>query len=164
MESNHDDLGTIKTLFDLQIASKDYSGAKQTAESMKSALKDNPLGYYLSGVLLQNEDNNLAAEKEFLTALDKQPRANEPLSGLVRLYLSEGKYDKAINMLKDITKDDPDYLVPYNLLGEVGITVKDYNLAADSFNSAIKINDKWWIPYRGLSLVHAAQGNKEKSI
>ncbi len=164
LESNKEDLETIKTLFDLQIASKDYVGAKETAESMKAALKDNPLGYYLSGVLLQNEDNNIAAEKEFLTALEKQPRANEPLSGLVRLYLSEGKENKAIDLLKSIIKKDPDYLVPYNLLGEVGITTKDYNLAVDSFNSAIKINDKWWVPYRGLSLTYTAQGDKDKAM
>jgi tetratricopeptide (TPR) repeat protein len=164
LNSNKEDLETIKTLFDLQIANKDYAGAKETAESMKASLKDNPLGYYLSGVLLQNEDNNLAAEKEFLTALEKQPRANEPLSGLIRLYLLDGKQDKAIDFLKNIIKKDPEYLVPYNLLGEVGITVKDYDLAADSFNSAIKINNMWWVPYRGLALVYSAQGNKEKSI
>lgn len=164
LKSNKEDLETIKTLFDLQIANKDYAGAKETAEAMKASLQDNPLGYYLSGVLLQNEDNNLAAEQEFITALEKQPRANEPLSGLVRLYLSEGKQDKAIDLLKNIIKKDPQYLVPYNLLGEVAITSKDYDLAIDSFNSAIKINEKWWVPYRGLSLVHTAQGDRDKSL
>ncbi len=86
------------------------------------------------------------------------------MSGLVRLYLSEGKQEKAISLLKSIIKEDPQYLVPYNLLGEVGIATKDYELAVDSFNSAIKINEKWWIPYRGLSIVHAAQGDRSKSI
>ena len=100
----------------------------------------------------------------YLTALEKQPRANEPLSGLVRLYLSEGKETKAIALLKDTIKKDPEYLAPYNLLGEVGIATKDYKLAVNSFNSAIDINDKWWIPYRGLSLAHAAQGDVEKSM
>ena len=164
LESNEDDLETIKTLFDLQIANKDYVGAKATAESMKASLKDNPLGYYLSGVLLQNEDNHAAAEKEYLTALEKQPRANEPLSGLIRLYLSEGNTDKAIQYLKDVIKKDPDYLVPYNLLGEVGMTVNDYALAINSFNSALKVNSNWWVPYRGLSMAYAAQGDREKSI
>ena len=131
---------------------------------MKASLKDNPLGYYLSGVLLQNENNNLAAEKEYLTALEKEPRANEPLSGLVRLYLSEGKPDKAIDLLNDIVSKDPEYLVPYNLLGEIGINIEDYSLAEDNFNTAIKLNKQWWVPYRGLSLVHSAKGNKEKSI
>ena len=164
LASNSEDLETIKTLFDLQIANKDYVGAKATAESMKTALKDNPLGYYLSGVLLQNENNNLAAEEQYLTALEKQPRANEPLSGLVRLYLSEEKQDKAIDLLNTIIKKDPEYLVPYNLLGEVGLATKDYDMAVNSFNSAIKINDQWWVPYRGLSLVYAAQGEQGKSI
>jgi len=164
LKSNKEDLETIKTLFDLQIANQDYAGAKETAEAMKTSLQDNPLGYYLSGVLLQNEDNNQAAEKEFLLALEKQPRANEPLSGLVRLYLSDGEQDKAIELLNSIIKEDPEYLVPYNLLGEVGITSKDYDLAIRSFNSAIKVNSKWWIPYRGLSLVYAAQGDRDKSI
>ncbi len=164
LKTNENDLETIKTLFDLQIANKDYIGAKETAESMKSSLSDNPLGYYLSGVLLQNENNPLAAEKEYLAALDKQARANEPLSGLVRLYLSQNQQSKAIAMLRNIIKNDPEYLVPYNLLGEVGLSMKDYKLASDSFESAIKVNTNWWLPYRGLSLVHSAQGNIDKSI
>ncbi|MDW3094305.1 MAG: tetratricopeptide repeat protein [Gammaproteobacteria bacterium] len=164
LESNNDDIDTIKTLFDLQIANKDYEGAKQTAESMKYTLEDNPLGYYLSGILLQNENDSTAAEKEFLTALEKQPRANEPLSGLVRLYLSNGNQDKAITLLNNIINDDPDYLVPYNLLGEVGIAIKDYEMAIDSFKSAIEVNDKWWIPYRGLSITYTAKGDKDKAI
>lgn len=164
LETNQEDLETIKTLFDLQIANKDYAGAKQTAASMKSALKDNPLGYYLSGVLLQNENNNLAAEKEYLIALEKEPRANEPLSGLVRLYLFDGKHAKAIELLQGMIDKDPEYLVPYNLLGEVAMSIEDYSLAEDSFKSAIDINHQWWVPYRGLSLVHAANGEKEKSL
>ncbi len=164
LESNTEDLETIKTLFDLQIANKDYEGAKQTAESMKIALKDNPLGYYLSGVLLQNDNNSSEAEKEFLTALEKQPRANEPLSGLVRLYLSDGNSDKAIKLLKSIIAEDPEYLVPYNLLGEVSLSNKNYEMAIDSFKSAINVNEKWWVPYRGLSITYVAQGKKDKAV
>jgi len=164
LTENEDDLDTIKTLFDLQIANRDYVGAKQTAESMKTVMGDNPLGYYLSGVLLQNENNPVEAEKQYLIALDKQPRANEPLTGLVRLYLSQDMDDKAIALLNKYIKDDPEYLVPYNLLGEVALSKKDYVLAKNSFESAIKVNDQWWVPYRGLSLTYIAQGDREKAI
>ena len=164
LSDDQNDIETIKTLFDLQIANKDYVGAKQTAESMKSVMSDNPLGYYLSGVLLQNEENTTGAEQQYLTALEKQPRANEPLSGLIRLYMSQQEHKKAISYLENIINKDPEYLVPYNLLGEIALSIKDYPLAVDSFESAIKINDQWWIPYRGLSLTYLAQGEREKAI
>lgn len=158
------DLETIKTLFDLQIANQDYVGAKQTAESMKSTVGDNPLGYYLSGVLLQNEDNSTGAEEQYILALDKEPRATEPLSGLIRLYLSQKNPSKAIAFLEKNIDRDPEYLVPYNLLGEVYISNKDYNSAIESFNSAIEINKEWWIPYRGISLAYLAQGDKKSAL
>lgn len=162
--TNENDLPSIKTLFDLQIASKDYSGAKDTADRIKLASKDNPLGYYLSGVLLQSEKKFDEAEKEYLTALDKNPRANEPLSGLIKLYLGQSKIDKALAYLEGIIKKDPEYLVPYNLRGELGIAVKNYDLAVQSFESAIKINKEWWVPYRGLSLAYAAQKMSSESM
>lgn len=162
--ANENDLTSIKTLFDLQIASKDYSGAKETAERIKLASKDNPLGYYLSGVLLQSEKKFDEAEKEYLTALDKNPRANEPLSGLIKLYLGQRKIDKALAYLDGMIKKDPKYLVPYNLRGELGIAIKNYDLAVQSFESAIKINKEWWVPYRGLSLAYAAQKMANESM
>lgn len=162
--TNQDDIASIKTLFDLQIANKDYVGAKDTAERIKLASDENPLGYYLSGVLLQNEKKYDQAEKEYLASLEKNPRANEPLSGLVRLYMGQQKTDKALAFLNSIIEKDPEYLVPYNLRGEVGIAIKDYKLATDSFEQAIARNEKWWVPYRGLSLAYAAQGNTEKSM
>ncbi len=164
LKNEQDDLETIKTLFDLQIANEDYSGAKLTAESMKAAMEDNPLGYYLTGVLLQNENNPTAAEQQYLIALEKQPRANEALSGLIRLYLSQQLEDKAISYLQTTIEKDPEYLIPYNLLGEVALSKKDYSLAVESFESAIEVNDQWWIPYRGLSLAYLAQGNRAEAL
>ncbi len=158
------DIASIKTLFDLQVASKDYSGAKESAEKIKLSSADNPLGYYLSGVLLQSEQKFDEAEKEYLTALEKNPRANEPLSGLVKLYLSQKKTDKALEYLDSIIAKDPDYLVPYNLRGEIGIATKNYDLAIQSFEKAISINSEWWVPYRGLSLVYAAQKKINESM
>ena len=164
LKEDQGDLETIKILFDLQIANKDYAGAKETVESMKSVMSDNPLGYYLSGVLLQNENNPADAEKQYLIALEKQPRANEPLSGLVRLYLSENQQEEAIQLLNNFIKKDPEYLVPYNLLGEVALSKKDYALAKNSFESAIKVNDQWWVPYRGLSLTYLAQDDRQAAL
>ncbi len=164
LESNKDDLETIRTLFDLQIANKDYAGAKVTAESMKLSSEDNPIGYYLSGVLLQNENNLVEAEKEYLAALEIEPRGNEPLTGLIRLYVGNKESQKAISLLQEIIQKDPDYLIPYNLLGELALSEKNYELAASSFESALKINPLWWVPYRGLSRLHAAKGDLVASM
>ena len=164
LKDRDNDIEIVKTLFDLQVASKDYVAAKETAESIMSTFQDSPLGYYLSGVLLQNEENYAEAEKHYLLALEKEPRGNEPLTGLVRLYLANDQADKAITMLQDVIKKDPQYLVPYNLLGELATSTKDYELAISSFESAIKLNKTWWVPYRGLSIAHALNGNVEASF
>ena len=164
LTNNEKDVGSIKTLFDLQIANKDYAGAKETAEKIKLASEENPLGYYLSGALLQSENKFDEAEQEYIKALEKNPRANEPLSGLVKLYLSQNESDKALKYLEGVIEQDPKYLVPYNLRGEIGIAIKNYKLASQSFEQAIKVNDEWWVPYRGLSLTYAAQQKMPESM
>ncbi len=164
LKERDNDIDIIKTLFDLQIASKDYVAAKETAESMISIFQDSPLGYYLSGVLLQNEENYSEAEKNYLVALEKEPRGNEALTGLVRLYIVNNETDKAKQMLQDVIQKDPQYLVPYNLLGELATSTKDYELAISSFNSAIKLNKTWWVPYRGLAIAHASNSKIEESL
>ena len=162
--SNEKDIASIKTLFDLQVANQDYGGAKESAERIKLASADNPLGYYLSGVLLQSEQKYDEAEKEYMVALEKNPRANEPLSGLIKLYLSQKQTDKALSYLDETIEKDPKYLVPYNLRGEIGIATKNYDLAVKSFEKAISVNKDWWVPYRGLSLTYAAQNKINNSM
>jgi tetratricopeptide (TPR) repeat protein len=164
IQSNSDDIESIKTLFDLQIANNDLSGAKDTTDKLKLASEDNPLGYYLSGVLLQNEENYEEAEKQYLTALEKNPRANEPLSALIKLYLNQQEIDKALAYLDGLLAKDADYLVPYNLQGEIYLSQKNYSQAKAKFEQAIAKNDKWWVPYRGLSLMYAAQDDIENSL
>ena len=164
LATNQNDLETIRTLFDLQVANKDYEAAKKTVESMKLSSKDNPLGYYLSGVLFQNENNLVEAEKEYLAALERQPRANEPLTGLIRLYARSNNVPKAVSYLQNLIEKDPDYLIPYNLLGEISLSQKNYKLAQSSFESAITINKSWWVPYRGLASMHSSMGDMDKSI
>jgi tetratricopeptide (TPR) repeat protein len=164
LDENEGDLATIKTLFDLQVAKKDFDAAKDTAERLKSESEDNPLGYYLSGALLQNEQKFEEAEQQYLKALEKQPRANEPLTQLVRLYVAQEQSDKALALLNEKIENDPEYLVPYNLRGDVGLATKDYDLAVESYEAAISRNDKWWVPYRGLSLTYAAQGDMQNSM
>ena len=104
------------------------------------------------------------AEQQYLKALEKQPRANEPLTQLVRLYIAQEQSDKALALLNEKIENDPEYLVPYNLRGDVGLAVKDYDLAVESYEAAISRNDKWWVPYRGLSLTYAAQGDMQNSM
>lgn len=164
IESDSQDIESIKTLFDLQIANKDFRGAKTTADKLIGASQDNPLGYYLAGVLLQNEKNYPEAEKQYLAALEKNPRANEPLSALIKLYMGQEQVDKALKYLDDLIAKDEDYLVPYNLQGEIYLSQKNYNKASEKFEKAIAINKQWWVPYRGLSLMHAAQDDTEKSL
>lgn len=164
IEFDNQDIESIKTLFDLQIANNDFGGAKDTADQLKAASVDDPLGYYLAGVLLQNEKNYTEAEKEYLTALEKNPRANEPLSALIKLYLSQQEVDKALQYLDALIAKDADYLVPYNLQGEIHLSQKNYSKANGKFEDAIAKNSKWWVPYRGLSLMYAAQDDIENSL
>lgn len=154
----------LKTLFDVQMADKDWEAAIDTAKRVKAALPDNPMGPYLLGLAYQGHKQYQASIKEFRLSLDKEPRALQPLTALVKTYIAQKRTDEALKEIHRILNRAPDNGVAYNLQGEVLMLDHRTKQAAGAFRAAIKRNPKWIIPYRNLAGAYLAHKDTKAAI
>lgn len=164
LKQSPEDSGALKTLFDVQMADKDWQSAIDTAKRVKAALPDNPLGPYLLGLAYQGDRQYAQSIKEFRLSLDKEPRALQPLTALVRTYIAQKRPDAALKEIHGILKRAPDNAVAYNLKGEVLMMSHQPGKAAGAFHAAITRNAKWLVPYRNLATAYLAQKDAKDAI
>ena len=95
-----------------------------------------------------------AATVAYQKALELQPSAGEPLTALVRVDLARKQIPQAMARLDKIIKEQPKNVIAMNLRGEILMSQKDTDKAVASFNDAIAVAPRWWVPYRGLALAN----------
>lgn len=154
----------VDGLFKAQAAKGDWTAAEKTAAQLKQAHPDHPLGYYFSGLLLQQKKEFAASVKEFEIALEKKPGVAEPLSGLVKSYVALNQADKALARLKQSVQKTPDFALAHNLIGEVLMIQKKPAEAEAAFEKSRAVNPKSVLPYRNLASLYLSQGKIDAAI
>lgn len=75
-----------------------------------------------------------------------------------------GNYLKAINLLKEIIKRKPDYLLAYYNLGNLYMSLEDFQKGKIYFEKAIVIDPLHAKSYLGLAICLSRLGKKEQAI
>jgi tetratricopeptide (TPR) repeat protein len=158
-----DDLPTQESLFRTLATLKDMAGARTTAEHIRQMRPDLPIGPYLVGTVDESEQKLDAAATEYESALKAQPDAGEPLAAVVRVDLARKQPAHAVARLDEVIQLNPKNAIARNLKGEVLTSQKQFDPALASFNEAIALAPKWWIPYRGAALAQLAS-QQPKSV
>ena len=86
------------------------------------------------------------------------------MASIVKIYLVQQKYDTAITRLNKIIKEQPENVIPYELLGEVYLAKKQYTEAEKAIRKAISVKPKWSLPYSSLASVYLAQKNMQGAV
>jgi tetratricopeptide (TPR) repeat protein len=81
-----------------------------------------------------------------------------------RLYFLLGKTDKAIEFAKKEIENNPFFDDGHNILGEIYISKKDYNLAEQEFKTAQKLNNKSIRAMKGLAFVKFKKNLHEPAL
>ncbi|MBT8446617.1 MAG: tetratricopeptide repeat protein, partial [Gammaproteobacteria bacterium] len=158
------DIPTLKALYKLRTFQKDYDGALQVAEQIKSTNPDNPEGFYLAGLVHQANRDLLESIREFESALALEPNGVQPLSQLIKSHLALDQQDIARRRLEEAIELNPENYVAYNLLGEIQLAGKAWTDAEASFGRGIEINPKWAILYRNKALALGAQKKEDEAV
>ncbi len=145
-------VAAAEALFKLQMSLSDTAGARVTAQNIKQARPDLPLGDHLQGVLEESQQKLDAAIEAYERALQIQPAAAEPLAALVRIDLARKRPEQATARLDKILAELPEHTVAHNLKGELLTSRGETAAALESFDASIRIAPQWWIPYRGRAL------------
>ena len=137
-----------------------WSAAEPVAVHIQKLQPEQPLGYYLSGVIARARGNEAEAQRLFAAALERAPTAIEPLSALVRGYVTAGQPQLAVARLRQVLEVDAKHVVARNLLGEVLLSQHQVEAARAEFEQVVRAQPDWWMPYRGLAGVALAGGDR----
>lgn len=113
---------------------------------------------------MQAQQKNAAAIEQFIGALEKQPRAIEPLNMMVKTAMASGKSDVAIKELNKLIEIVPDHLTAYNFKGELYAGQQKYKPAISAFKKVVEIKPDWWIAHRNLAGTYRLSGQNDKAI
>jgi len=138
------------------LAKGDFAAASKAAEDLKILRPDSADGYYLAGLAAQGQKRLDAAQHEFERALALQPKALDALSALAHLEYNRGRTAEAVALVKSSVEHRPEDAFSLNLLGELYLAQKDIPRASDALTRAVKLDPKWWVPYRSLAATRVA--------
>lgn len=154
----------LNSLFNMQMAKRDWPAALVTAKLIKKDFPDDAAGAYQLGTAYQANKQFDAALGEFRGAVEKNPQAIEPLTALVKTFLAQGRPNDALQWLDKVVKQVPKHAVAYNLEGEVLLSEKKFDRSIQFFRKAIAIQPKWDTPYNDLAAAYLAQNDVEQAI
>ncbi len=149
----------LESKFKVFVAQKDWARAMAVADVLKAVLPKDSLGFYYAGLVFQGQKKLPESIEQFESALVINPEAVGPLSQLIKSQLALGKPVLAEKRLQEALEQNPKNFVAYNLAGELALSTQLYPEAQKYFEAAIKLNEKWAIPYRNLA---AAQRGQEQ--
>ena len=148
----------------LQLAENDMQALEKTADLIRESRPADPLGYYLKGLALQAGGKLEASVVELETALEKEPKAAEPLVALVQSYLALEQSAKAESRLEQLLEQNPVNVVAANLLGEVYLSTGQTDKARDQYRKAIEIIPGSPTAYQGLARIQMADADAESAL
>ena len=157
-------VSVLQALFDLQIAGKDFPGARHTAELVQSAKPGLPTGIYMSGQAELADGKPNVARADFERAAAIAPDAIEPFGALVRLDLQQQHPDQAIGRIDKAISQYPNNALLPDLKGQALASLNRTDEAIASFRLAIRMQPSWTAPYRGVATAQLAAGHGDDAV
>jgi tetratricopeptide (TPR) repeat protein len=145
-------------------AQPDTEALARSAEEILTTRPDHPLGHYLTGLVEQRQGNAEASIAHLETALEKQPKAAEPLIALTRSLLALDRYDEAEQRLVQAQQDGADPVVTGNLLGELYTATEWFGKAKATYREMIKLRPGAPLAYERLARLQLAQGQTDAAV
>jgi Tfp pilus assembly protein PilF len=146
-------------LIEAYLAKADLPAARRAAEDLKTLQPESDRGWYLAGLVAQQQSRPDDAQREFEHALQLQPAATDALTALARLQFERGQHARAITLVQGAVQRAPDSAAAHNLLGELYLGDKSYPESTRAFTDAARLAPAWWIPYANLARARSAAGD-----
>jgi tetratricopeptide (TPR) repeat protein len=138
-------------LIEAYLAKPDLPAARAAAEAVKQAHPDSASGWYLAGLVAEQQKRTEDARREYAHAQELEPDANDALTALARLDFKTGQHARAIALVRAAVERMPDSAARHNLLGELYLADKDYLQAMRVLTDAVRLAPNWWVPYGNLA-------------
>jgi tetratricopeptide (TPR) repeat protein len=138
--------------FKVDVAHKDFSAAKATADAMVALQPNQSLGYFYQASIAANDKRLGDAVPLYTKALELAPEAPEPLQGLARALVGLNRAPEALKRLDGVIAAYPANPFAANLKGELLVDLQRPADAQVAFKTAIDRNPKLPMSYRNLAM------------
>jgi tetratricopeptide (TPR) repeat protein len=152
VRKNPSDVRAREALVRTYMAKHDLVAARTAAEDLKTLNPSGAVGFYLAGVIAQQQGRLDDGEKDLDRAVELQPNAIDALGALTKVELDRGKAAQAIARVQKVVDANPKSALPLNLLGEVYIATKNFPGAIDALMRATQVAPTWGYAYRNLAI------------
>ncbi|MGO9803444.1 MAG: tetratricopeptide repeat protein [Steroidobacteraceae bacterium] len=141
-----------KALIEAYLTKPDLPAARAAAENLKSLSPAAPLGWYLAGIVAQQQGRLDDAQHQLQHALQLQPAADDVLAALARLQFAHGQQAQAVALVQGAIERSPGDAVARDLLGELYLAQQNRTGQAIAvLSEAVRLAPGWWLPYRDLA-------------
>jgi tetratricopeptide (TPR) repeat protein len=117
----------------------------------------------MGNVLAAKKDYE-GAIKEFEEALKLTDNKTAVWASIVKVHLSEGKPDLALQKIAEYKKQSPDDTGLYQLAAEVYMSKKQFDSAEKELNRAVELKPDWDMPYLNLAAIKMEQKDLKGAI
>lgn len=158
------DITVLRGLGIVYLKQKNWNELMNVAKILQSEHKDEALGYYYQGQILQSRGQLEESVPQFTHALELKPGAIDVLVTLAKSYMGLKQADMALKQIDKAVKADPNHFLAYNLLGELHLSQKRFKEAERAFEHSLSIKNEWPVPYRNLVKIKLLEGNHSDAV
>jgi tetratricopeptide (TPR) repeat protein len=153
-----------ESLFHVQAAQNRNAEARATAETIERIGPNQPLGYYLAGLVDEAEQKSDQAAKDYQQALQRKPDAAEPLAALVRLDLRLKRAPAAMALVDGVIARFPDDPLARDFKAELLLAQGQIDASIAVYQDTVRIAPAWPAAYRGLARVQFTAKRSDDAV
>lgn len=120
--------------------------------------------YTTRGTLYQAMGKRKEAEADFKRAIDMGGEGKSSYDHLVRFYVQDHQYQKAIDVINDRMKKNGADDVTYHYRAEIEMMAKRYDEALRDYIAALKLDDASYVDQVGIGDVYVAKKNYKAAL
>jgi tetratricopeptide (TPR) repeat protein len=144
---------------------KDYAPSLEHAQKAKTLNASSGDVEFLIGDIQEAQKNHLEAIDSYRRAMEIKGNDPNIMVPLAAVYLRTGRYSAARELLTEVIRIDPSQGLAHQYMGFVRLKFKETDLAVESYETAVTINDKDWMAHKGLGVAYmllSMKNNNEK--
>jgi tetratricopeptide (TPR) repeat protein len=171
LDINHNLMDVFTNIISFHASRKEYRTALDKCDAHLKIINDNPDGEnpndnnpIVSSIILNLKGNLLLATQElepakntFKLSIEKNPQFIQPYLTLAKIYRSEKKGDKELQIYKDLIENRPDQAGPHSFIATLYEKTGELELAEDHYKKALAISPEYVPALNNLAFFYAQQ-------
>ena len=151
----------LSALAEIKLSRHDWQGAQKIGESLVQLENETSMADQILGAAFAGENNSDQSIEFFEHGVAAAPNTVGPLENLVKALIHNKQTGRALSLLQNLLRQNPNNAQLYLLLGAVEIAEKAPDQAVNAFKTAIEKQPKNSKAYAGLAALYWNRKNTD---